>query len=88
MESEEFRILEEKVEQLLHLCGQLRIEREDYRRRAEEMGGRLADLEQEVQQLRGERSAVRDRVSALIAKIDQLTGEGRAEAPAPEREGP
>ena len=78
MEDQELRVLEEKLEQLIHYCEGLRVEERNLVKKNEELSTRVCVLEENLAQIKTERENIRSRVTDLISKIDQL-GPGSTE---------
>jgi chromosome segregation ATPase len=84
MEGQELHALEEKVEQVLQYCEQLRQERNALISRNEELDLLLRRREEELSQYREEKEDIRARVTGLIERIDQLGANAEPVESAPE----
>lgn len=72
MNDNELRMLEEKLEQLIHYCEGLREDHKNLAKKNEELSSKLSEAEENLIRLNGERENIRNRVADLISKIDQL----------------
>jgi prefoldin subunit 5 len=69
---EKLDLLEKRLNQLIEHFTRLKEDKNVLERSLEEKGGRLTDLEREVEELRQERDVIRDRLSRLVAMIERL----------------
>jgi FtsZ-binding cell division protein ZapB len=72
MHLEKLDLLENRLNQLIEHFTRLKEDKNVLERSLEEKGGRLTDLEREVEELRQERDVIRDRLSRLVAMIERL----------------
>lgn len=82
MNDHELQMLEEKLEQLIHYCEELREDHKNLTKKNEELSAKLSEAEENLIKLNGERENIRNRVADLIFKIDQL-GPGSSETTEP-----
>jgi FtsZ-binding cell division protein ZapB len=72
-ELDQFERLEQRVESLISLVIALREENATLERRAQDDGERLRSLEKEMEVLRTEREVVRERIAALLRRVEECT---------------
>jgi len=70
-ELDQFERLEQRVESLISLVSALREENAALERRVQEDGERLRSFEKEMEGLRTEREAVRERIVALLKRVEE-----------------
>ena len=74
-EIDQFVLLEQRVEALISLVSSLKEENAALERRVQEEGERLRSLEKEMESLRAEREAVRERIATLLGRIEECVNE-------------
>jgi FtsZ-binding cell division protein ZapB len=72
-ELDQFERLEQRVESLISLVIALREENATLERRAQDDWERLRSLEKEMEVLRTEREVVRERIAALLRRVEECT---------------
>jgi uncharacterized protein involved in exopolysaccharide biosynthesis len=72
-ELEQFELLEQKVGSLISVVSSLKEENASLQRQVQEGGEELRSREQEIEGLRAEREAVRERIAALLRRIEACT---------------
>ncbi|MGQ9744958.1 MAG: cell division protein ZapB [Dissulfurimicrobium sp.] len=72
MSDHELKILEEKLEQLIHYCEGLREDYKNLAKKNDDLSAKLSEAEENLIRLNSERENIRNRVVDLISKIDQL----------------
>ena len=70
-ELDQFELLEQRVESLISLVSSLKQENAALERRAQEGGEGLRSLEKEMEGLRADRGAIRERIAALLRRIEE-----------------
>jgi chromosome segregation ATPase len=76
MEHEDVLLLEKKIAGLLEYCEELRGKCSHLEEVIKDKDGRIAELEAEVSSLNEQRSEVRNRIEALVSRIDELNIDG------------
>lgn len=71
-ESEILQRLGEKVERAIATIQELRRERDALKQRAEEAEARLAEIDDDAERFRRERSQIRDRIESILANLETL----------------
>jgi FtsZ-binding cell division protein ZapB len=71
-ELDQFELLEKKVGSLISLVSSLKEENASLERRVQEAGEELRSLAQEMEGLKADREAVRERVAGLLRRIEEL----------------
>ena len=71
-ELDQFELLEKKVGSLISLVSSLKEENTSLERRVQEAGEELRSLAQEMEGLKADREAVRERVAGLLRRIEEL----------------
>jgi FtsZ-binding cell division protein ZapB len=71
-ELDQFELLEQRVESLISLVSSLKEENAALERQVQEAGEKLRSLEKEMEGLRADREAVRERIAALLRRIEEL----------------
>jgi len=74
-EIDQFELLEQRVEALISLVSSLKEENAASERRVQEEGEQLRSLEKELESLRAEREAARERIAALLSRIEECVVE-------------
>jgi len=72
-ELNQFEVLEDRVESLISLVSSLKQENASLDRQAKEGGEKVRSLEKEIEGLRADRDAVRERIAALLKRIEEYT---------------
>jgi FtsZ-binding cell division protein ZapB len=72
IELDQFELLEERVESLISLVSVLRNEKTALEKEVQIRGGTIDSLAQEIETLKAERDIVRERIAALLQKIEGL----------------
>jgi len=70
-ELDQFELLEQRIEALISLVNSLREQNAVLERRAQEGEEKLQSLEMEMKDRIGEREAVRERIAALLRRIEE-----------------
>jgi len=70
-ELDQFELLEQRIEALISLVNSLREQNAVLERRAQEGEEKLQSLEMEMKDHIGEREAVRERIAALLRRIEE-----------------
>ncbi|MBW1689138.1 MAG: hypothetical protein DRG87_09670 [Deltaproteobacteria bacterium] len=71
-ELDQFELLEQGVASLISRVGSLKEENAALERRVQEGGEKLRSLAQDVDDLRSDREAVRERIAALLRRIEEI----------------
>jgi chromosome segregation ATPase len=71
-ETDQFRVLEEKVEKLIELISQLRQEKESLAEETKIQEERLVDLNRQVESLKAARDSAKQRIISLLERLEQL----------------
>ena len=71
-ELDQFELLEQGVESLISTVSSLKEENAALERRVQEGGEELRSLAQDMEGLRADREAVRERIAALLRRIEEL----------------
>ena len=69
---DQFELLAERVESLISLVSALRTEKIALEKEVQIRGGTIDSLAQEIETLKAERDIVRERIAALLQKIEGL----------------
>jgi len=72
-ELDQFELLEDRVESLISLVSSLKQENVSLDRQAKEGEEKVRSLEKEIEGLRADRDAVRERIAALVKRIGECT---------------
>lgn len=72
METDYFKLLEDKVSELIAKMQKLKDEKETYVNTIDEQKNLIADLNDELNQLRETKNQAKDRITTIIEKIDKL----------------
>ena len=72
MDFESFRILEEKIEQVLGAHGRISEDRDRLRRELEQARAKVAELEEQLQRQEEERSEIKARVERILGRLDGI----------------
>ncbi|MFW6146972.1 MAG: cell division protein ZapB [Thermodesulfobacteriota bacterium] len=72
-ELDQFDLLEERVDSLISLVNSLKQENASLDKQVREGGAKLRALENEIEGLRADRDAVRERIAALLKRIGEFT---------------
>ncbi len=70
-EIDQFQLLEEKIDSLINLVGTLKKEKEALSEKLQFQEGKTADLTGRLQKSEAAKDIVKQRVSTLLAKIEQ-----------------
>jgi FtsZ-binding cell division protein ZapB len=70
-ELDQFELLEQKVEALISLVISLKKQNAALERQAQEGGERLRLFEKEMEVLRADRETVRERIAALLRRVEE-----------------
>jgi len=71
-EIDQFEILEEKIDKLIELISALKIEKESLAEKIQIQSEKMADLGEQVDNLRSGRDRAKQRIVALLEKMDQI----------------
>lgn len=71
-EIDQFEILEEKIDKLLELMAVLKREKESLAEEVQIQSEKMADLGEQVETLRSGRDRAKQRIVALLEKMDQI----------------
>ena len=72
VEIDQFEILEEKIDKLLELMAVLKREKESLAEEVQIQSEKMADLGEQVETLRSGRDRAKQRIVALLEKMDQI----------------
>lgn len=72
-EIEQFQLLEEKIDNLVTLMTRLKKENESFNEKFRIQEEKLADLTQQLENLRAARDKAKQRIVSLLEKIEQVT---------------
>ncbi|MFO7737692.1 MAG: cell division protein ZapB [Desulfatiglandaceae bacterium] len=71
-EIDQFEILEEKIDKLIELISALKREKESLAEKIQIQSEKMADLGEQVENLRSGRDRAKQRIVALLEKMDQI----------------
>lgn len=71
-ELEQFALLEQKIESLISLAGSLRDEKINLQKRIQGQEEKIGSLANEIEMLKTDRNLVRQRIVALLEKIEKF----------------
>jgi FtsZ-binding cell division protein ZapB len=71
-EIDQFEILEEKIDKLIELISVLKKEKESLAEKVQIQSEKMADLGEQVETLRSGRDRAKQRIVALLEKMDQI----------------
>ena len=71
-ETDQFKLLEEKIDALIKFIGALKEERESLIEKTRIQDEKIADMSGEMEHLRAVRDEAKQRVISLLGKIEQL----------------
>lgn len=71
-EIDQFEILEEKIDKLIELISVLKREKESLAEEVQIQSEKMADLGEQVETLRSARDRAKQRIVALLEKMDQI----------------
>jgi FtsZ-binding cell division protein ZapB len=71
-ETDQFRLLEDKIDSLIELVTTLRKEKESFTERFRVQEEKIADLTRQVEALREDKDRARQRVVSILEKIEQV----------------
>jgi len=71
-EIDQFEILEEKIDKLIELISALKREKESLAEKIQIQSEKMADLGEQVDNLRSGRDRAKQRIVALLEKMDQI----------------
>lgn len=71
-ELEQFALLEQKIESLISLAGSLRDEKINLQKRIQGQEEKIGSLTNEIEMLKADRDLVRQRIAALLEKIEKF----------------
>jgi FtsZ-binding cell division protein ZapB len=73
-ETDQFQLLEEKIDKLITTIKSLKTEKESLNEKLQIQEERLTDLTREVEGLKSGRDKARQRIVSLLEKIEQIDG--------------
>jgi FtsZ-binding cell division protein ZapB len=71
-EIDQFEILEEKIDKLIELISVLKREKESLAEKVQIQSEKMADLGEQVETMRSARDRAKQRIVALLEKMDQI----------------
>jgi hypothetical protein len=71
-ETDQFQVLEAKVDSLIRFTQSLKKEKESLLEKLQIQEGKLADLASELETLKGSRDKAKQRVLSLLEKLEQI----------------
>lgn len=71
-EIDQFEILEEKIDKLIELISVLKREKESLAEKVQIQSEKMADLGEQVETLRSARDRAKQKIVALLEKMDQI----------------
>ncbi len=69
---DQFELLEQKVEKLIHFVDQLKAEKDSYAEQLQIQEEKIGDLAAEVERLKSSRNKAKQRVVSLLEKMEHL----------------
>jgi len=71
-DSEQFSLLEQKVESLISLVRFLKEEKIDLEKKVQDQGEKISSIANEIDTLRADKGLVRERIVTLLEKIEKI----------------
>ena len=71
-DSEQFSLLEQKVESLISLASSLKEEKVDLEKKVQDQGEKINSIANEIDTLRADKGLVRERIVTLLEKIEKF----------------